>query len=119
MIFVNITGPNKKPITSYAAISAPTKEESLEIKNGFAREYGCSPDEIKISTSTNATQFNKNILSVFGADGEFIVQTQTAEQEVSEEMKQDYAHVYGEGVELKITPYDQPYRKEIDEQQEQ
>jgi hypothetical protein len=64
-------------------------------------------------------EFNKNILSVFSPDGEFIIQTHTDENEVSEAMKNDYADLYGQNIELKISPIDQPYRKEIDEQHEQ
>tara|TARA_Y100001938_G_C8079922_1_gene428426 strand:+ start:717 stop:1073 length:357 start_codon:yes stop_codon:yes gene_type:complete len=118
MIFVNITGPDKKTITSYPAVAAPTKEESFNLKKRFSEKAGCSPDEIEISTSTDMAQLNKNILSVFGADGEFIIQTNTNLEEVNENVKRDYADMYGEGIELKITPYDQPYQKEIDEQQE-
>ena len=119
MIFVNITGPNKEPVTSYPVISAPTEQESLTLKERFSKQLGCEADEIEISTSTSMGKFNKNILSVFGADGEFIIQTYTTLKEVNEDIKKDYAEMYGEGIDLKITPFDQPYQKEIDEQQEQ
>ena len=60
-----------------------------------------------------------NILSVFAPDGEFIIQTYTKEDSVSEDMLNSYREHYGAESTLEITTIEQPYEKKIDKPEDE